>query len=163
MAENSVSWSSVLDGFVWRKCCGGVESGSYKYWWVSLLVALASQPLQLLIIWSLSFVAFLESIKSAASAVAYDLMTYYRGNYSGQAVGLLPDPYYWWEAGAMFGQMVEYWFYTGDDTYNNITSEALLAQVGTNNDYMPINQTKTEVRMDRHAIPGSGIIAVMSY
>lgn len=56
----------------------------------------------------------------------------------------------------MFGQMVEYWFYTGDDTYNKITSEALLAQVGANNDYMPVNQTKTEVRMDRHAFPGSG-------
>ena len=58
----------------------------------------------------------------------------------------------------MFGQMVEYWFYTGDDTYNTITSEALLAQVGVNNDYMPSNQTKTEVRMDRHAFPDSGII-----
>lgn len=56
----------------------------------------------------------------------------------------------------MFGQMVEYWFYTGDDTYNKITSEALLAQVGENNDYMPTNQTKTEVRMDWHAFPGSG-------
>lgn len=81
------------------------------------------------------------------------MMTYYRGNYSGQTVGLLPDPYYWWEAGAMFGQMVEYWFYTGDDTYNKITSEALLAQVGPSNDFMPPNQTKTEVRMDWHAFP----------
>lgn len=55
----------------------------------------------------------------------------------------------------MFGQMVEYWFYTGDDTYNNITSEALLAQVGPNNDFMPPNQTKTEVRMDGYAFPVS--------
>lgn len=71
-------------------------------------------------------------------------------------MGLLPDPYYWWEAGALFGQMVEYWFYTGDDTYNKITSDAILAQVGLTNDFMPSNQTLTEVRMDWHAFPSSG-------
>lgn len=90
-----------------------------------------------------------ESIKSTASVLAYDLMTYYRGNYSGQAVGLLPDDYFWGMSGALFGQMVEYWFYTGDDTYNKITSEALLAQIGPGKDYMVPNQTRSEVRM-RH-------------
>ena len=45
----------------------------------------------------------------------------------------------------MFGQMVEYWYYTGDDTYNDVVMQALLAQVGPNNDFMPPNQTKTEV------------------
>ena len=87
-----------------------------------------------------------DSIKSAASTIAHGMMTYYKGNESGMPQGLLPQPYYWWEAGAMFGQMVEYWFYTGDDTYNDVTTQALLAQVGPNNDYMPPNQTKTEVR-----------------
>lgn len=72
-------------------------------------------------------------------------MSYYKGNESGMAVGLLPDPYYWWEAGAMFDLMVQYWFYTGDDTYNDVTTQALLAQVGPDNDFMPPNQTKTEV------------------
>ena len=62
-------------------------------------------------------------------------------------VGLLPDPYYWWEAGAMFGQMVEYWFYTGDDTYNDVVTQGLLAQASDSNDFMPGNQTKTEVRL----------------
>ena len=61
------------------------------------------------------------------------------------AVGLLPDPYYWWEAGAVFGQMVEYWYYTGDTTYNDVTMQGLLAQIGPNQDFMPPNQTKTEV------------------
>lgn len=59
--------------------------------------------------------------------------------------GLLPDPYYWWLAGAMFGQMIEYWFYTGDETYNPVVTQAMLAQVGPRNDFMPPNQTKTEV------------------
>ena len=45
----------------------------------------------------------------------------------------------------MFGTMVEYWYYTGDDTYNDVTTEGLLAQVGPDNDFMPPNQTKTEV------------------
>ena len=42
------------------------------------------------------------SIKKAASTIAYDLMTYYTGNHTGDTPGNLPDPYYWWEAGAMF-------------------------------------------------------------
>ena len=46
----------------------------------------------------------------------------------------------------MFGQMIEYWYYTGDTTYNDVITQGLLAQVGPDNDYMPPNQTKTEVR-----------------
>ena len=45
----------------------------------------------------------------------------------------------------MFGQMIEYWYYTGDTTYNAVVTQGLLAQVGPDNDYMPPNQTKTEV------------------
>lgn len=41
------------------------------------------------------------SIKQAAASVAYDLMTYYTGNHTGDVPGNLPQPYYWWEAGAM--------------------------------------------------------------
>lgn len=72
-------------------------------------------------------------------------MTFYKGNESGMAQGLLPPPYYWWLAGAMFGQMVEYWFYTGDETYNKVVTQGILAQVGPKNNFMPPNQTKTEV------------------
>jgi mannan endo-1,6-alpha-mannosidase len=43
----------------------------------------------------------------------------------------------------MFGSLIDYWYYTGDDTYNAITSQALLHQAGPNADYMPQNQTKT--------------------
>ena len=89
----------------------------------------------------------IESIKDAASTVAHNLMSFYKGNESGMPQGLLPEPYYWWLAGAMFGQMVEYWFYTGDETYNPVVTQAMLAQVGPKNDYMPPNQTKTEVTL----------------
>lgn len=43
-----------------------------------------------------------DSIKSAASTIAYDLMSFYTGNHTGDVPGNLPDPYYWWEAGAMY-------------------------------------------------------------
>ena len=46
----------------------------------------------------------------------------------------------------MFGQMVEYWYYTGDATYNDVVTQGLLAQIGPHNDFMPPNQTRTEVQ-----------------
>ena len=49
----------------------------------------------------------------------------------------------------MFGAMIDYWYYTGDSTYNDVTSQALLWQVGPNQDYMPPNQTKTEGNDDQ--------------
>lgn len=70
-------------------------------------------------------------------------MLYYNGNQSGQTPGLLPPPYYWWETGAMFGAMIDYWYYTGDTSYNDVTTQAMLWQVGPNQDYMTPNQTKT--------------------
>jgi hypothetical protein len=49
----------------------------------------------------------------------------------------------------MFGAMVDYWYYTGDTTYNDVVEQALLSQVGTDNNYMPTNQTKTEGNDDQ--------------
>ncbi|OCL15448.1 mannan endo-1,6-alpha-mannosidase [Glonium stellatum] len=90
-----------------------------------------------------------DSIKSAASQIAYGMVKWYTGNNTGDVPGNLPAPYYWWEAGAMFGSLVDYWYYTGDTTYNAITTQALLFQVGPDNDYMPPNQTKTEGNDDQ--------------
>lgn len=70
-------------------------------------------------------------------------MKQYTGNNSGDVPGNLPSPYYWWECGAMFGAMINYWHFTGDDTYNEVTMQAMMHQVGTNNDYMPTNQTSS--------------------
>ncbi|KAI9762910.1 MAG: hydrolase 76 protein [Candelina submexicana] len=84
-----------------------------------------------------------DSIKSAASVLAHGMMKYYHGNETGGTPGLFPQPYYWWEAGAAFGALIDYWYYTGDTTYNGVTTEAMLFQVGPNNDFMPPNQTKT--------------------
>ncbi|KAI1500529.1 glycoside hydrolase [Biscogniauxia marginata] len=84
-----------------------------------------------------------DSIKEGVSTVAFGLLKYYTGNNTGDVPGNLPDPYFWWEAGAMFGTMIDYWFYTKDDTYNEVTTQAMLHQVGQDQDYMPENQTST--------------------
>lgn len=81
--------------------------------------------------------------------MAHDLVTFYTGNNSGDVPGNLPDPYYWWEAGAFFGSLVNYWAFTGDSTYNKITVQALEHQAGTKGDFMPLNQTYTEGNDDQ--------------
>lgn len=114
----------------------------------------------------------IESITSISKQMAEDLVSFYNGNELGQTPGLLPDPYYCtypdshaafsvllqrtlltillgWEAGAMMGTLIDYWYYTGDGTYNDITQQALLFQVGDTNDYMPRNQTRTEGNDDQ--------------
>ncbi|TVY84857.1 Mannan endo-1,6-alpha-mannosidase DCW1, partial [Lachnellula suecica] len=83
-----------------------------------------------------------DSIKAAASIAAHDMVSYYRGNESGQIPGKLPEPpYFWWESGAMWGALVDYWYYTGDTTYNDITSQGLLFQVGIDKDFNPQNES----------------------
>ena len=47
------------------------------------------------------------------------------------------------------GTLIDYWYYTGDDSWNDDTMEGLLFQVGDKADYMPRNQTKTEGNDDQ--------------
>jgi mannan endo-1,6-alpha-mannosidase len=49
----------------------------------------------------------------------------------------------------MFMILLDYFHYTGDSTYNDEISQALLFQVGDNNDFMPSNQTLTEGNDDQ--------------
>lgn len=49
----------------------------------------------------------------------------------------------------MFGTLIDYWVLTKDETYNNVTSQALLHQVGDDRDFMPTNQTRTEGNDDQ--------------
>lgn len=89
------------------------------------------------------------SIKNASSTVAKDLLSYYHGTDPGQPTGLFGQPYAWWEAGAVWGSLIDYWNYTGDAQYVGLVQQALLWQVGPSNDYMTPNQTKTEVALLR--------------
>lgn len=91
-----------------------------------------------------------DSIKAAAKIAAEGALKYYPGDEPGQVPGLLAQPYYWWLAGALMGLLVEYGHYTGDDGYNDLITEAMLFQVGAD-DFMPRNQTKSEVRDPRQS------------
>ncbi|KAH8171289.1 glycosyl hydrolase family 76 domain-containing protein [Sarocladium implicatum] len=87
-----------------------------------------------------------DAIKKAASTAAWNMMQYYHGNETGATPGILPGPppagdYYWWEGGAMWGTLIDYWLLTGDSTYNKEVMTAMQFQVGPNDDYMPPNQT----------------------
>lgn len=87
-----------------------------------------------------------SSIRKAAGTIAYDMMTYYKGNTSGGIVGVLPGPppdppegYYWWESGAMWGALVDYWHYTGDSSYNDVLQKGVIHQIGEEFNMMPKN------------------------
>jgi mannan endo-1,6-alpha-mannosidase len=68
-------------------------------------------------------------------------MSYYTGNKTGSSMlGLLPYPYYWWEAGAMWGTMISYWHYTNDSTYVEEVGQAILSQSSPTNDFLMPNQ-----------------------
>ncbi|KAG5354541.1 Mannan endo-1,6-alpha-mannosidase DCW1 [Yarrowia sp. B02] len=90
-----------------------------------------------------------DSIAQNAALIAQGLMNYYDGHRYGGVVGMFVFPYYWWEAGAAWNSMLDFWYYTGNDTYNDVVKEALLYQVGKNNDYLPVNQSTTEGNDDQ--------------
>jgi len=87
-----------------------------------------------------------DSLKAAAKDAADAVLSMYVGNQPGQVPGIfLPvDKYYWWLGGATWNAYIDYWRYTGDTSYNDIVTQALLFQVGPNRDYMPPNQTSSE-------------------
>lgn len=76
-------------------------------------------------------------------------MDYYEGIRYGGTVGMFQAPYYWWEAGEAFGGMIDTWAWCKNDTFEDIIYQALLAQKGTNNNYVPGNQSTTEGNDDQ--------------
>ena len=77
-------------------------------------------------------------------------MSYYVGNQTGHSasLGLLPfPPYYWWESGAMWGTMIDYWYYTKDTSYNDVIAKGILSQASPTNDFMMPNQHFDLVRL----------------
>lgn len=86
----------------------------------------------------------LDDIKATAKTLAADLWAFYDVEWDGKQPGILPGPpleykgdYYWWQGGAMMGTYIDYWHYTGDDTYNKEVTEGLIFQSGPHRDYQP--------------------------
>lgn len=103
-----------------------------------------------------------KAVNENLGLLAKGLMDYYEGSSPGGVVGMFHNPYYWWEAGAAWNSMLSYWYYTGDTQYNSIIKESLLAQVGEDWNYMPINQTTTEGNDDQ-AMWGVTVMAAAEY
>lgn len=97
---------------------------------VSLMLAFACGSTGLTNFWCI------DSIKDVASKVAKQLVAQYatiddKGvHVLGGYPGILYPPYYWWQAGAMFGTILDYYHYTGDDQYNEMVREGLIHNFG---------------------------------
>ncbi|KAI1333070.1 glycoside hydrolase family 76 protein [Xylariaceae sp. FL0255] len=79
-----------------------------------------------------------DSIKSVASTLAYGVQSYYTGNVTDtpETIAIFPAPVYWWEAGAAWAAMLDYSHFTGDTSYDNVTLQALMSQVGPTFNFM---------------------------
>ncbi|KAL6928938.1 hydrolase 76 protein [Hanseniaspora valbyensis] len=89
------------------------------------------------------------SINNAAALLVQGTLDYYEGYQYGGTIGMFQEPYYWWEAGGVWGAMIDYWYITGNDTFLNLTKEALLYQTGDDWDYIPLNQSTVEGNDDQ--------------
>lgn len=43
----------------------------------------------------------------------------------------------------MWGSLIDYWYYTGDSSYNEIVQQGILHQAGDYNDFMLLNQSNS--------------------
>ena len=89
-----------------------------------------------------------KSIRGGAKFIASNIMAIYDGSSSPGIPGLFPIQYPWYESGLTWDSMIRYWALTGDTTYNDRISRALLFQADRK-EYMPANQTATEGNDDQ--------------
>lgn len=71
-------------------------------------------------------------------------MSWYGGNETGGNPGAFPEK--WWEGSALFHACLQYWYTTGDTTYNAEVKQGMQHQAGANGDYMPSNYSSYLVR-----------------
>lgn len=84
-----------------------------------------------------------DQVRQAAKNVAEVLVSMYANTEQNKILsgipGLLPyPPYFWWEAGAMFGQLIDYWYYTNDSSYNTLIKEGILHQIGEEKNFVSL-------------------------
>lgn len=84
-----------------------------------------------------------DNVRDAAKNVATVLWSMY-ANSENKVLSGIPGlltypPYYWWQAGAMFGQLIDYWYYTNDTTWNDMIREGVVHQMGEQKNYVCLN------------------------
>lgn len=90
-----------------------------------------------------------ESIRDACALIADGVMDYYWGFDYGGTIGMFTHPYYWWQAGGAWGSMIDYSFYFDNHTWDKTIVQAMMYQMGPDDNYMPLNQTVTEGNDDQ--------------
>lgn len=90
-----------------------------------------------------------DSICDATALIQMGMLDYYEGTRYGGTVGMFQSPYYWWQAGLGFGGMIDNWYLCGNNSYESLIYDAMIAQTGPNYDYMPENQTMVEGNDDQ--------------
>nr|POE56284.1 mannan endo-1,6-alpha-mannosidase dcw1 [Quercus suber] len=88
------------------------------------------------------------SLTSAAKSIASGIISIYNSRDS-TIPGVMPAPYYWWEAGLTFDSLINYWALTNDSSYVDLTRDALVWQMDDDASFMPANQTKSEGNDDQ--------------
>ncbi|KAJ5610722.1 mannan endo-1-6-alpha-mannosidase [Penicillium lagena] len=88
-----------------------------------------------------------QSIKNAAATAAFNTMVNYTGNQTGQIPGYIQGG--WWEGGALFQTMIQYWYFTGDTSNNAAVSQGMYWQRGSGDDFMPSNWSLSLTNSDQ--------------
>lgn len=90
-----------------------------------------------------------SSIISASNLIVAGMMDYYGGNESGGTPGMFNPPYYWWEAGVAWNALIDYGYYTRNNTYDDLIKTSILFQSGKYWNFMTYNQTSVEGNDDQ--------------
>ncbi|AAS53901.2 AFR530Wp [Eremothecium gossypii ATCC 10895] len=90
-----------------------------------------------------------EDVCHFTNEIQKGIMDYYWGSKYGGIVGMFQPPYYWWEAGEVFGGMLENWYLCDNQEYESVLRESMIAQTGDKFDYIPANQSTTEGNDDQ--------------
>ncbi|KAJ5779129.1 CAZyme family GH76 [Penicillium paradoxum] len=80
------------------------------------------------------------SLKDAAKTVATTMIDFYNARESKNIPGKMDGT--WWEGGSMFMTLIQYWYLTGDDQFNDAIQEGMYWQKGSDNDYFPSNYSQ---------------------
>lgn len=92
-----------------------------------------------------------DSICEAAKPVADGIWNYYDGFRYGGTLGMFVNPYYWWHAGEAFGGLIDYYTFCNpdNDTLKENIFKGMIAQTGSQYDYVPANQSLVEGNDDQ--------------
>lgn len=113
-----------------------------------------------------------DDILETSQKLASELITFYKGNETGETPGLLlplpgsksvdkdEETFYWYQSGVFMNTYIDYWHLTGDDTYNDLVVQGLIHQSG--HSFMPPNQSAT-LGNDDQSVWGSAALAAAEY